>query len=297
MKRLSTTLIFVLILFSTSTAMAASQVSDSISEVEELFAKLDKPDSSGAAMIFVEDSAIATKLFAFDAPFAGQRKCFVHVTIDASSQQGLKNMPRQHENVKKKGLKKAFKPYYVMVYGGYGVPTGTVSDIGGLVEFPSTPAADIYKRGFALGLIGGLRTRGWLIEVAIEGRTTIPLTEQGQAFANLARIDTKKVSIEYASFDLFVGKSLMIGNKLSAFAGLSNGLVMKQLSAGTGEEPFNDEGYGMAVKLGFDWLAKSSWNLIIRPGIRYQLLTLGVSIPHDLVFHLGVGVGFVVTDF
>ena len=183
-----------------------------------------------------------------------------------------------------------FKEYYGIFYVGWGIPTGTVSDIAGLVEFPSLPAADIYKGGIALGFIGGKRMGGWLIEISMEGRIDIPLTELGQALANLSRTDNKNVSIEYISFDLFVGKSLMIGNFLSPYVGISNGLVLKLLSAGLGEEPLTDFGYGMAVKLGIDWLAISSWNLILRPGIRYQLLTLGVSIPHDLVFHLGVGV-------
>ncbi|MFQ5636877.1 MAG: hypothetical protein ACE5IR_02645 [bacterium] len=71
--------------------------------------------------------------------------------------------------------KRTFKRYYVMFYGGWGYPHGSVSDIGGLVEFPSISADAIYEPGFAFGLIIGADTCGWLLEMSLEGRYPMPL--------------------------------------------------------------------------------------------------------------------------
>lgn len=194
----------------------------------------------------------------------------------------------------KRMANKTFRPNHFIVYGGYGVPAGSVSNIGGLVKFPSAPANDIYKSGFTFGAMLGFRRFGWIAEFAFEVRE-LPLTNAGQELANLSRTDGKKVDTGYFSFNLFVGKSVKIGNNISPFIGISNGLVDNQLRA-DGEEPHDNEGYGMAARLGADWLPIKSKDLILRLELKYELISIGVSIPHDLSVHLGLGWGFVI-DF
>ena len=219
-------------------------------------------------------------------------QAFSQTAIDFSLQQSMKNKYRQHQNVPKKSPKKTFKPYYFMVYGGYGVPYGSVSDIGGLVEFPSVSSNIIYKSGFAFGLMVGAEKSGWIFEISLEGRDPLPLTSTGQELANLSRTDNRKVDVGYFAFSLFLGKSFKLGHRMRTSLGIYNSLIDNQLRAGEGEQPHDHEGYGMAARLGIDLLPIRSWDLIVRLGAKYQLLSIGISIPNDLVYHLGLGWGF-----
>ncbi len=80
--------------------------------------------------------------------------------------------------------------------------------------------------------------------------------------------------------------------ELRPFAGVSMGAALSQLSAGTGVEPYNDEGFQMGAKFGIDWIASPPTGIMFRAAARYQLCSVGVEIPHDWIYHFGVGYQF-----
>ena len=178
-----------------------------------------------------------------------------------------------------------------MLYVGAATPTGSVENIGGLVDFPSTDASDIYETGVAVGLIAGAERYGFIGEVTLEFRDPMPLTDLGQSLANLSREDGKKVDTGYFSANVFVAKSFRVGERARPFAGVSAGIVDNQLTA-SGVSAHNDEGFGLAARGGVDLLPTTAWPLILRLGAKYEILSAGNDIPNDISYHLGVGWGF-----
>ena len=115
------------------------------------------------------------------------------------------------------------------------------------------------------------------------------LTPGGQAVVNSTRSDGRKVHVEYASFDVFLGKTLrLVGEnykRLSSFGGVGVGLEILQLSA-NGDGPHNDQGVGACAKLGVDWSLSDSGRVALRLAGRYQLASAGVDIPNDAIVYV-----------
>ena len=82
------------------------------------------------------------------------------------------------------------------------------------------------------------------------------------------------------------------------FGGISlgAGLSLLQLSQGLGVEPFNEEGFSLSTKAGLDLLPFGSVPVMLRLTARYQILSAGVSIPHDIILQFGASYTFFKAD-
>lgn len=129
------------------------------------------------------------------------------------------------------------------------------------------------------------------MELAFEFRDPISLTDVGQQLANLFRTDGKEVDAGYFSVNVFVGKAFHLGGHVRPFLGVSAGLADYQLRADK-EAPHDKEGLAVAARGGIDLLPRASWGLILRLGVKYEVFSVGTSIPHDISYHLGIGWGF-----
>ncbi len=187
--------------------------------------------------------------------------------------------------------------FYVGIAGGWTIPAGEVSSVTDLIDFgTSLPAKQIYDQGLAIALFGGLRTHGWLAEIDMVFRLA-PVTEEGQTLINLTGpVADRDVSIEYATFEILGGRDLSIGNRLRIFGAVGAGLSLLQLSQGLGVEPFNEEGFSLSTKAGLDLLPFGSVPVMLRLTARYQILSAGVSIPHDIILQFGASYTFFKAD-
>ncbi len=191
----------------------------------------------------------------------------------------------------------------IVISSGWNIPTGKVHNIGGQVRFPPVYATNIYKQGFVLGFGGGGIIPFYpypMMEADLNIRLS-PLTARGQELANQTRDDGKDVNLLYASFDLFVGKRFIVGDvtrsRFHSFTGISIGWIGLTLYADEEEENTEtDHGIGIATKAGVDWFLGRSRKFFFRFGVRYQILTLGVNIPKDLIFFIGGGIPISIFD-
>src|SRR3990172_760059 len=136
---------------------------------------------------------------------------------------------------------------------GWGTPFGQVGSMTDLVQFASPVAASqLYKPGLVVHLGAGRRVRGWMLEAFLDAR--IPrLTSAGQAIVDQTHPDsTGQVDVEYASFEVVVGRAVG-SHRLSAFGAVGLGLAIMQFSSGASVEPYNDPGVGGSAKVGVDW--------------------------------------------
>lgn len=167
---------------------------------------------------------------------------------------------------------------------GWVVPFGQVGSMTDLVQFSSAVAAkDLYKSCLAVHLVAGTRVGRWVLEGSMDAR--IPrLTDAGQAIVNQTHPQGGEVDVEYASFELFVGRTVP-GKRLALFGGAGFGLALMQFSGGGGIEPHNDGGVGGSAKVGVDWFPSKAGRLAFRLAGRYQLFSAGVDLPHDGIVH------------
>lgn len=178
--------------------------------------------------------------------------------------------------------------YYFGGSLGRTYPIGKISSITELISFESPIAAtDIYDKGFVIGIHGGTREGHILAEVAIDMRLS-PVTSEGKKILNSVSIMGKKVSLEYATLELFVGGNATIwssqSSRIDAFLGLGIGAGDLQLYQESAEEPFNDAGFTGSVKIGMDYTRQC---IMYRIAGKYQALNLGVDFPRDYIIYLG----------
>ena len=175
--------------------------------------------------------------------------------------------------------------FYMSVGVGWDFPTGSISEIGEVVEFPSTSANSIYESNpFFTMTIGGHFVK-FFNEIGF-GAGPLFLSDKGQELANTIVADDSNVDAEYMSFDYTIGRVFFEGDRWAPFVSVSAGLLTHSLKADDREDE-NDHGFGMATTLGIDKVTED--HFFVRSAVRYQLLSAGVGAPHQMTFYLMLG--------
>lgn len=129
-----------------------------------------------------------------------------------------------------------------------------------------------------------------MAELGVKMRLS-PVTDQEQSLVNLVGPGDGDVDVEYATIEIFGGRSFPVGDgvrpRVRPFGGLAAGVGLLQLSQ-TGVEPYNDDGLSASGKLGLDVHLGDASRFALRLQGRYQILSAAVDIPNDVIVQLGV---------
>lgn len=178
--------------------------------------------------------------------------------------------------------------FYFYVGGGWMIPMGNVSEIGAVIEFPSTSASDIYKQNAFILSGFGLYSGKTIVEMGVDFGI-LRFTDTGQVLANTLVTDDRQVDAEIGSVDLAVGRVFLEGDRFAPFVSLSGGLLWSGLTPDGGDDRENDLGFGLATKIGVDTFLRSN---VLRAGIRFQLLSRGTNVPYQTTFFLALNIIF-----
>lgn len=189
---------------------------------------------------------------------------------------------------KKKAPWKTDGGFYFYVGGGWMIPMGNVSEIGDVIEFPSTSASDIYKQNAFILSGFGLYSGKTFVEMGVDFGI-LRFTATGQELANTLVTDDRQVSAEIGCVGLAVGRVFLEGDRFAPFASVSGGLLWSSLTPDGGEDRENDLGFGLATKIGVDTFLRRN---VLRAGIRFQLLALGTNVPYQTTFFVALSILF-----